>query len=546
LPVDVAFSFSEPPSFMHPDTPARDTQPVPPQPAQVAPPEERFRILVESVQDYAIFMLDTSGVIVSWNIGAQKIKGYTADEIIGRHFSVFYPPEDIANGKPESELVTAAAVGRVEDEGWRVRKDGTMFWANVIITAVYETKGGERKLCGYAKVTRDMTERKRLRDLEAASRHMNEFLATLAHELRNPLAPVSNALSVMMLEPLVSPTLRQCRDMIDRQISHLTRLVDDLLDAGRITTGKIALRITPVDLREVVARGLEMIRPLLALRQQAVEVRTPDLGVMVNGDMARLVQVTHNLLNNASKFSEHGGHITVTVAEEGRAFALIRITDDGCGIESGAIDSIFDLFVQADSRLERREGGLGMGLTLCRWLVEMHGGSIRATSEGQGRGATFTMRLPLVGAHGIADDDGEAQRAAAKNVREGLAVMIVDDNSDSADSMAMLLRLKGHRVHVAYNGVQALALAANADAVDVALVDIAMPGVDGFTVLRQLKAMHAMSNSLFAAMTGFGQESDIERSLSCGFDMHLTKPVQLPLIDVLLQRATDRRALEGL
>ncbi len=531
---------------MHPDLPAGDTQPVPPSPAQVAPPEERFQILVESVQDYAIFMLDTSGVIVSWNTGAQKIKGYAANEIIGQHFSVLYPPEDVANGKPESELVTAAAVGRVEDEGWRVRKDGTMFWANVIITAVYATRDGERKLCGYAKVTRDMTERKRLLDLEAASHHMSEFLATLAHELRNPLAAVSNALSVMMLEPLVSPTLRQCRDMIDRQISHLTRLVDDLLDAGRITTGKIALRIAPVDLRDVIARGLEMIRPLLALRQQVVEVRAPDNGVMVNGDMARLVQVAQNLLNNASKFSEHGGHITVTIAEEGRAFALIRITDDGCGIESGEIDSIFDLFVQADSRLERRESGLGIGLTLCRWLVELHGGSIGAMSEGQGRGATFTMRLPLAGARGMGGDDDGAQRAAAKSARDGLAVMIVDDNSDSADSMAMLLRTKGHRVHVAYNGAQALALAAGVSVVDVALVDIAMPDVDGFTVLRQLKETRAMSNSLFAAMTGFGQESDIERSLSCGFDMHLTKPVQLRMVDALLQRATERRAVGGL
>lgn len=367
---------------MHSDSSAWDTRSFPQPSGQVASPEERFRILVESVQDYAIFMLDTSGHIVSWNIGAQKIKGYSADEIIGRHFSVFYPPEDIVGGKPAMELVVAARDGRIEDEGWRVRKDGTMFWANVVITAVYATVAGERTLCGFAKVTRDMTERKRLRDLEAASHHMNEFLATLAHELRNPLAPVTNALSVMMLEPLVSPTLRQCRDMIDRQISHLTRLVDDLLDAGRITTGKVALRLAPVDLRDIVDRGLEMIRPHLGLRQQNVEVLAPDAGVIVNGDMTRLVQIVQNLLNNASKFSEHGGRISVTIAEESHSFALIRVTDDGCGIEPAALDSIFDLFVQADNRLERRESGLGIGLTLCRWLVEMHGGFIVATSGG--------------------------------------------------------------------------------------------------------------------------------------------------------------------
>jgi PAS domain S-box-containing protein len=526
---------------MHPDTPAWRVPPAPPPPAQVAPPEERFRILVESVQDYAIFMLDTDGFIVSWNVGAEKIKGYSAGEIIGRHFSVFYPPEDVARGKPAAELVTAASVGRVEDEGWRVRKDGTMFWANVIITAVYTMEGGERRLCGYAKVTRDMTERKRLRDLEAASHHMNAFLATLAHELRNPLAPVSNALSVMMLEPLSSPTLRQCRDMIDRQISHLTRLVDDLLDAGRVTTGKVALRLAPVDLRDVTARTMEMVRPLLALRHQVVEVRAPERGVTVNGDMVRLMQVAQNLLNNASKFSEHGGHITVTIAEESHAFALFSVTDDGCGIESDAIDSIFDLFVQADTRLERRESGLGMGLTLSRWLVEMHGGSIGATSDGPGRGATFTVRLPLFGTHSVANDNGMAGLDAVVNGHEGLVVLIVDDNSDSADSMAMLLRMRGHRVHVAYSGAQALALTADAGSVDVAIVDIAMPGADGFTVLQQLKATRALRHSLFAAMTGFGQESDIERSLSRGFDMHLTKPVQLPLIDALLQRALERR-----
>jgi PAS domain S-box-containing protein len=530
---------------MHPDSSAWDVQPVPPAPAQVAPPEERFRILVESVQDYAIFMLDTNGYIVSWNSGAQKIKGYTGEEIIGRHFSIFYPPEDVARGKCETELVTAASVGRVEDEGWRVRKDGTMFWANVVIAAVYRTEeDGERKLCGFAKVTRDMTERKRLRDLEAASHHMNEFLATLAHELRNPLAPVSNALSVMMLEPLVSPTLRQCRDVIDRQISHLTRLVDDLLDAGRITTGKVALRLAPVDLRDVVSRGMEMIRPHLALRQQIAEVNGPDVGVIVNGDMARLVQVAQSLFSNASKFSDQGGHITVEVAQENRVFAVMRVTDDGCGIDPAAIDSIFDLFVQADTRLERRESGLGIGLTLTRWLVEMHGGSVSATSGGVGRGATFTVRLPLLAASLAANNrhDGLGQAGASENGRgETLAILIVDDNADSADSMAMLLRMKGHRVHVAYSGAQALALAGKTHDIDVALVDIAMPGADGFTVLERLKQVSALRGSLFAAMTGFGQDSDIERSLSRGFDVHLTKPVQLPLIDALLERATERR-----
>ncbi len=534
---------------MRPDSFASDSSPFSSPPETVVPPEERLRILLESVQDYAIYMLDPDGVIVSWNSGAEKIKGYTADEIIGQHVSIFYPPDDVASGKPAAELAAAARTGRAEDEGWRVRKDGTMFWANAVLTAVYTSDSDRPRLRGFAKVTRDMTERKRLRELEAASRHVNEFLATLAHELRNPLAPVSNALSVMMLEPLVSPTLRQCRDMIDRQISHLTRLIDDLLDAGRVTTGKVALRLEPVDLSEVVVRAVEMVRPHVASRQQTIDIHAAaSARVVVNGDATRLVQVVQSLLSNASKFSEHGGRISVSIDETGGvdnvggAFARLCVTDDGCGLEANTLESIFDLFVQADNRFERRESGLGIGLTLCRWLVEMHGGSIEAASEGLGRGATFTVRLPLFAVQGAANDGGMDEGSPSGAHRDTLVVLVVDDNRDSADSMAMLLRMKGHRVQVAYSGAQALQFATGADRIDVALIDIAMPGADGFAVLRELKLTRALRGASFAAMTGFGQESDIARSLDQGFDMHLTKPVQLPLLDTLLKQAAERHA----
>jgi len=346
----------------------------------------------------------------------------------------------------------------------------------------------------------------------------------------------------------VSPTLRQCRDMIDRQISHLTRLVDDLLDAGRVTTGKVALRLEPVDLSEVVVRAVEMIRPHVASRQQTIDLQEASARVVVNGDATRLVQVVQNLLNNASKFSEHGGRISVSIDETGGvdnvggAFARLRVTDDGCGIEADTLESIFDLFVQADNRFERRESGLGIGLTLCRWLVEMHGGSLEATSEGLGRGATFTVRLPLFAVQGAANDEGMGKNSPGRAQRPALVVLVVDDNRDSADSMAMLLRMKGHRVQVAYSGAQALQFATSADHIDVALIDIAMPGADGFAVLRDLKLTHALRGASFAAMTGFGQESDVARSLDHGFHMHLTKPVQLPLLDTLLKQAAERHA----
>ncbi|MEP6789883.1 MAG: PAS domain-containing sensor histidine kinase, partial [Ramlibacter sp.] len=250
--------------------------------------EERFRLLVETVRDYAIFMLDTDGMVRGWNAGAQAIKGYTAQEIIGRHFSTFYTPEDKEAGKPAAELETAKAVGRVEDEGWRVRKDGTVFWANVVITAIHNEAG---TLIGFGKVTRDMTERKRLQDMEASSRRMNEFLAMLAHELRNPLAPIRNAVSIMQLEDIKSPVLRNCRDIIDRQLTHTTRLVDDLLDVGRLTTGKIQLRKERVPFSEVISRSVETVRPLIEARRHTLDVQLPEAAVYAHCDLTRMSQV---------------------------------------------------------------------------------------------------------------------------------------------------------------------------------------------------------------------------------------------------------------
>lgn len=229
--------------------------------------EERFRLLVDCVKDYAIFMLDPQGYVVSWNSGAARIKGYTREEIVGRHFSTFYVPEEAAAGKPARELAIARQLGHVEDEGWRVRKDGTTFWANVVITAVHDESN---RLRGFAKVTRDLTERRQREELERSGERMRQFLATLAHELRNPLAPVRNAIGVMQLETGVSPTLARSRDLIDRQVTHLTRLVDDLLDVGRIMSNKVELRLGRVDLAEVMGRAIEAARPFTDAHEQRV------------------------------------------------------------------------------------------------------------------------------------------------------------------------------------------------------------------------------------------------------------------------------------
>jgi PAS domain S-box-containing protein len=496
--------------------------------------EERFRLLVGSVRDYAIFMLDPDGIVRSWNAGAQAIKGYEAGEIIGRHFSVFYTPADRHAGKPAAELAAARANGRVEDEGWRVRKDGTLFWANVVVSAAYSPNG---ELIGFSKVTRDMSDRTRLEELESSSRRMNEFLAMLAHELRNPLAPIRNAVTIMQLETLASPVLRNCRDVIDRQLSHVTRLVDDLLDVGRLSTGKIKLRKEMIRLSDVVTRSTEAVRPMMAARRHHLEIVQPTQALYVNGDSTRLAQVLQNLLVNAAKFTPEGGRIEL-VLDSDESFVNIQVRDNGRGIDPVDLDRIFQLFMQGEGGNNApAESGLGIGLTLARTLVEMHGGSIEAASPGLGAGATFSVRLPVAQAatsHGEAPAPGEDPG--------GLRVLVVDDNRDSADSATDVLRLLGNQVEAAYDGESAIA-AARKFRPGMVLLDLAMPGMDGYETRRRMRAEPVLQDTYFVAMTGFGNEDDKRRTRAAGFDAHMTKPVELDALMSLLNEARERAGI---
>ncbi len=354
--------------------------------------EEMFRLLVEGVKDYAIFMLDPDGYIISWNSGAQSIKGYTAREIIGQHFSRFYPPDAIARNWPQRELQIAKQEGRFEEEGWRLRKDGTPFWANVVITSLHDEEG---RLHGFAKVTRDLSDRKRIEALESAERQMTEFLAMLGHELRNPLAPIRNAVAMMQESELSPAQLSWARDVIDRQITHLARLVDDLLDVSRITSGKISLRKESMVLLPAMLGAIEASRPLIEARRHTFETSLPDEPLWVLGDSTRISQVVLNLLNNAAKYTPEGGCIRLTV-EKGEEEAVIRVRDTGIGIPADLLSKVFDLFTQGDRSLDRSEGGLGIGLTLVRQLTQMHGGAAEAHSEGPGQGTEFVIRLPLL------------------------------------------------------------------------------------------------------------------------------------------------------
>jgi PAS domain S-box-containing protein len=494
--------------------------------------EERFRLLVETVRDHAIFMLDPDGIVRSWNPGAQALKGYAGSEIIGRHFSTFYTPQDQRDGKPGAELRAARANGRVEDEGWRVRKDGTVFWANVVITAIHG-RGGE--LIGFAKVTRDMTERRQLEKLEHSSRTMSQFLAMLAHELRNPLAPMRNAVTVMQLETLSSPALRNCRDIIDRQLTQVTRLVDDLLDIGRLTTGKIKLRSEVLRLAEIVGRSVETARPVIDARHHQLEVDLPDEPIYANGDSTRMSQIIQNLLVNAAKYTPENGQIRLKLDRDD-GFTRLTISDNGRGIASDDLERIFDLFAQgANGRPD--ESGLGVGLTLARSLAEMQGGTLDAQSPGLGKGSTFTLRLPAVNMPPAAESAGTNGHAT-----DAVRLLVVDDNRDSADTATAVLRMLGHEVECAYGGQEAIETATRFRP-SVVLLDLAMPGMDGFETLRRLRANPATAGVYAVAMTGFGTQDDRQRTTSGGFDGHLTKPVELEaLIALLDQRKTASKA----
>jgi PAS domain S-box-containing protein len=490
--------------------------------------EERFRLLMEGVKDYAIFMLDPEGKIASWNSGAELIKGYRVEEVLGRHFSIFYPADAIARGWPEHELRMARAEGRFEDEGWRVRKDGSVFWANVVITPLFDA---EKRLRGFAKITRDLTERKRVEMLEEADLRRNEFLAMLSHELRNPLAPIRNALSVMRMSGVSESALSWARTVLDRQVAHLSRLVDDLLDVSRIAIGKITLQREPLDIAQVVNSAVESSQPLIDSREHILEVLLPDEPLRIEGDLTRLSQVVLNLLNNAAKFTPKGGHIRLTVEREGE-MAAIRVHDTGIGISADLLPNVFDLFTQGDRSLDRTEGGLGIGLTMAQRLVKLHGGSVEVLSEGSGLGSEFVVRLPLLAVPASAPmPQREGSRPAGCR-----RVLVVDDNQDATETLELLLQLWGHEVQSALNGPEALARAVEFRP-EIILLDIGLPGMSGYDVARELRNLPGFRDVFIVAVTGYGQDSDRIHSQEAGFGHHLVKPVQPEVLQELIASA---------
>jgi signal transduction histidine kinase len=370
---------------------------------------------------------------------------------------------------------------------------------------------------------------RRAEELAEADRRKDEFLAMLGHELRNPLAPILNAVQLLRLPSLADPELQRARDVIDRQVGQLARLVDDLLDVSRISRGKITLRKEPIDLALVLARAVETSRPLIEANRHTLTLGLLAQPVQVFADPTRLEQVFANLLNNAAKYTERGGSIELSSQRQGSE-VVVCVRDTGFGIPAELLPHVFDLFRQADRTLDRAQGGLGIGLTLVKSLVGMHGGVVEAHSAGPGKGSEFVVRLPVSGQpEGEGGDKrGAGPPSAVPKDSPCLHVLVVDDNRDTAESLALLLRLWGHEVRTAHDGVSGLK-AARSYRPQIVLLDIGLPGLDGYEVARQLRGEFGRGMRL-VAITGYGLEEDRRKAEQAGFDAHLVKPADLAVL----------------
>jgi PAS domain S-box-containing protein len=494
--------------------------------------EERFRLLVESVVDYAIVTVDGDGYISSWNHGAQRITGFSATEIVGRHFSRLYPPEDIADHKPWRQVIAARKHGRLSEEGWRLRKDGTQFWANSVIAKLPGIEGGPEH---YYIVTQDLTQRRHAESLADTAQKMHEFIAMLAHELRNPLAPIRNAVALMERRKIDDPIVESMRQTIERQSGQLVRIIDELLDVNRIARGQLSVERTTIDLREVIHRAVETSRPVIDSRQHTLTLDLTDTAILIDADAMRMTQVVVNLLNNAAKYTPPGGEIRLSVhIVDGNA--EIRVQDNGNGIDRDALDRIFDLFIQLEPNSGGVMGGLGVGLALVRRIVELHGGRVQARSEGIGKGSEFVVRLPASQSHVAAVHEPEELHA-----HQPLRVLVVDDNVDATDSLALLLQQSGHQVWTAYDGATALR-EVQSRLPHLVLLDIGMPHMSGYEVARAISAMKLPERPLVAAVSGWSQPADKERAREAGFHRHYSKPVSEADILKLMAELAEQKA----
>jgi PAS domain S-box-containing protein len=512
--------------------------------AQVQPGahgDTRFHRLLDKLPA-AAYTCDRDGLITYFNRHAVQLWGRAprlrdAEDRYCGSFKLFS-----ADGTPIPHercwMALALQEGR-EFNGQEIvieRADGGRIAALAHANPIYDDLG---RLLGAVNVLVDISGRKRAEDLlREADRSKDEFIATLAHELRNPLAPIRNAVQILQHRVPPIPDLQWALEVIERQMHQMMHLVDDLLDLGRVTSNKLELDKTRRPLVEAVHTALQIGKPLIEASGQQLELDLPPEAVYIEADLPRLAQVISNLLNNASKFTARAGRIVLSARREGDD-AVVRVRDTGIGIPAEMLPRIFEPFTQVDHSLERATGGLGIGLTLARRVVELHGGSLSAHSEGPGKGSEFVVRLPLAAQAPQARD--ETRHPDAAPPRPGLTILVVDDNVDSAVSLSMLLSLSGHQVRTAHDGYEGVHTAEEFRP-NVVLLDIGLPGMNGYDTARRIREQPWGSDMLLIAITGWGQEADRHLSRDAGFDHHLVKPVSPVTLMQVLQKVAAHEA----
>ncbi|MFY9821100.1 MAG: PAS domain S-box protein [Thermoanaerobaculia bacterium] len=490
--------------------------------------ELRFRTLTAHAP-VGIFMTDRKGDYLFVNECWCEITGLSLEEARGQGWIRALHPDDKERIFHEWDAVIAA--GQLFDDEFSFRTPlGKATWVQGKAVALCDDAG---QISGYIGTVSDITERREaVEALQDADRRKDEFLALLAHELRNPLAPLRNGLQVIRLASGDANAIARTRDMMDRQLSHMVRLIDDLLDISRISRNKMELRRSRVLLADVVSSAVETARPALEAFGHELRVTLPPEPILLDADLTRLAQVFGNLLNNSAKYTERGGHIWLTATREGD-HVLVKVQDTGIGIPASDLPHIFDMFSQVDRSIERSTGGLGIGLALVEGLVEMHGGTVQAASPGQGKGSTFTVRLPILKNRAESSAGEPAEEWPASAAKLNRRILVVDDNRDSAASMAMMLQLLGNEIRTAQDGIEAAELAEQF-LPQLILMDIGMPRLNGYEATRRIREQSWGRDMTIIALTGWGQEVDRAKSSEAGCNGHLVKPIDWPDLEKLL------------
>jgi PAS domain S-box-containing protein len=494
--------------------------------------EQRFARFMQHLPGLA-WIKDLQGRYVYVNEAAEKVFSTPLLELYGKTDDQLFPPETAAlfqaNDRRALESGTGVQVIETLDHD-----DGSLHSS---IVSKFPIPDAEGRLTLVGGMAIDITEQKRAEAaLQEADRRKDEFLATMAHELRNPLAPIRHAVQILKCLPAVDHDATYARDVIDRQVQQMVRLLDDLLDVSRISRNKLELERQPLELAGIIETALETSRPLILSGNHELTVSLPDEPVYLEGDPVRLSQVFANLLNNSAKYTPRGGNIWLAAQQQG-SDVVVSIRDDGIGISAEMLPRLFEMFSQATPAIARSQGGLGIGLSLAKGLVELHGGSVEARSEGPGKGSEFTVRLPVMAQRPLTEAPLPADGSMATNGK--CRVLIADDNRDGAESLATMLAILGHEVQTAYDGEQAVALA-EAMRPEVVLLDIGMPKLNGNEAARQIREHPWGKNMLLVALTGWGREEDRRRTAEAGFDHHLVKPVEARAILELLRKPAPK------